>query len=186
MNTFLPYDKFPVKDHEATFESRSAERQRQKFERIDFFIAKHGLIGRIHEGRGRKLALLDLPTLDEIDPGVVDKYLAQRLEAETTDIFNNCFEIARMSCASGAATGILEADDGTQELVGWANHRINYGSLEDSSVLATDLTARENIAEQGNEQFDVLALRAPNLEGLLSQVGELYGGDWHEVDRNDY
>lgn len=166
-------------------EARMAERQRQKLVRVTDFMARHNLIGKMHDGHGRRLALLDIPHSADVEPTVLDKYLAQRIAAERTDIFNNCFQVAREAHAAGAATGILYGEE-TEPLARWSNHRINYDVLPDSTLITVDYTSRENMLDRNDPQFDVLALRVANKEELIPQVAELYGGDWVEVHPKDY
>lgn len=177
-NAVEPVDRF---DDEA----RIAEKYRRRLVRITDFMSNHDLVGRMHDAHGRRLALLDIPHGEAIEPTILDSYLAQRIDAERTNIYNNCFQVASEAYAAGTASGVLHGTD-SDPLVGWANHRINYHTLPDGTVVAADFTARENMLRKNDPQFDVLAVRASNMDELIPQVGELYGGTWEEVHPKDH
>lgn len=166
------------------FEARLMDIGRQRQARIAAFIERRHLLGRMHRLWDRSLFLIDIPGLEEIDPHTLDKYLEQRQRAEDIGITSNCFEIAYKAVQVGAVSGVLEAGDGTNALLNFASHGLNYDPLADGSVVGVDFTARENISRHIRGHFDVMALRAPNLPDLISQVGELYGGDWREIPRS--
>ncbi|HEV7454674.1 MAG TPA: hypothetical protein VGO07_05440 [Candidatus Saccharimonadales bacterium] len=148
--------------------------------RIDWFTDYHGLVQRTYSHGDRTLLLLDRPKLQSVDESRINGYLAQHAVAESIGIGTNCFNIAYNMNFDKRASGRMFTYLGAEALCGFSDHCINYDELADGTAVGIDLTASVNIdREQGN--FDVLALRAANVNALSQAVGELYGGDWRTV-----
>lgn len=150
---------------------------------IDGFANRAGLVQRIIPALGKRILLLDLASAPPIDQERAEGYVESHLDALRLrhGIINNCFDIAKAARSAGRATGTMHADSGTDRLVGWGNHCINFDVLSDGTAVAIDLTASHNIDwHQG--VLDVLALRVPSRAELTLQVGQLFGGQW-EIDK---
>jgi len=146
--------------------------------RIAETIKLHELTPKITEIAGRKIFILsskdtaDLPIAQE----VLERIARQAIITEKKGILNDCYDIAQAACEQQGFTGRISTDYGTEYLIGWINHCINWHELSDS-VIAFDLTTIRNI--QGIlGLFDVLVMRSSDLPTLSSCLATFYGGEW--------
>lgn len=156
------------------------EQSKKRLEMIGEFIERERLCPRVYKKRGKTVMFLDRKDAGGIGEREITSLISQHMIAERMGISNNCFDIANEACVAGVATGRVCADEGTSNFTGWGNHCINFTELENDTVVAFDLTASHNIdCHQG--RFDILCLKADNLDILLNKLGNLYGGDWKVI-----
>lgn len=156
-----------------SYAEKSSQENRDK---IHTFIETNKLEIQEYDIQNTRLLLIT-DNLDAIDEHTIAKYINAQKAAEKRGILNNCFSIAARAVQNKSATGCLYTNEGAQDFVGWGNHCINYDYLDDGSIVAVDLTSRHNIDRQQG-QFDILALKAPNMKLLVERVNNLFGGSW--------
>lgn len=122
---------------------------------------------------------LILGEMTAADYVVIDKLLEYLHELKATVLIsNNCFAIAEKAISDGVADGKFYCDEDAINLSSMtSNHAINYTLLPSRLFLAFDLTTTANF-DRVNKDIDLLCIVSNNVDELLMNVGNIYGGVW--------
>jgi len=92
-----------------------------------------------------------------------------------------CYDIATETVKKRFTSGCLLSYQDSNNFTGEGSlgHCLNYLYLEDGSIMSLDFTIRSYAI---NPSFEVLAVKARNIDELKIYLGEIYGGDWIEME----